>query len=306
MNIYDDDFMSTPNIGQPLVELLAMTIEPKPQLHKWLPAGLSLLAGKAKAGKSTVAEQIASEVSKDHKVCYLALEYNVRTAQARFNNFENLDNVHTVIEGQVAKFGKGAEEGLKDMVSKYEPALIVIDVLAKLKRPNMGNYDQEYEAMSELKELVDQFDIDCLAIHHTRKAPSGGLNTADDPFDTIMGSTALQGAVDNTLLLSRTEGLTKLSMKGRLIDEAEILLSYKDGKYLERTDAGAAFEASAPLKAEIVNLLAEQSLGVTAIADRLDRHKGQISEACKKMHEDGVLNRNENKTYYLTSSERAV
>ena len=89
MNIYDDDFMSNPNIGQPLVELLAMTIEPKPQLHKWLPAGLSLLAGKAKAGKSTVAEQIASEVSRDHKVCYLALEYNVRTAQARLNNFEN-------------------------------------------------------------------------------------------------------------------------------------------------------------------------------------------------------------------------
>ena len=92
MSIYDDDFMSNPNIGQPLVELLAMTIEPKPQLHKWLPAGLSLLAGKAKAGKSTVAEQIASEVSRDHKVCYLALEYNVRTAQARLNNFENLEN----------------------------------------------------------------------------------------------------------------------------------------------------------------------------------------------------------------------
>ena len=121
-----------------------------------------------------------------------------------------------------------------------------------------------------------------------------------------MGSTALQGAVDNTLLLSRADGLTKLSMKGRLIDEAEILLSYKDGKYLERTDAGAAFEASAPLRAEIVNLLAEQPLGVTAIADRLDRHKGQISEACKKMQKDGVLDRNEDKTYYLTSSERAV
>lgn len=95
-------------------------------------------------------------------------------------------------------------------------------------------------------------------------------------------------------------------MKGRLIDEAEILLSYKDGKYFERTDAGAGFEASAPLRAAIVNLLAEQSLGVTAIAKRLHRHKGQISEACKKMHEDAVLDSNEDKTYSLTSSERAV
>ena len=170
MNVYDDDFEYS-KYWTTLVELLAPTIEPKPQLHKWLPAGLSLLAGKAKAGKSTVAEQIASGVSRDHKVCYLALEYNERTAQARFDNFENLDNVHTVIEGQIAKFGKGAEEDLKDMVSKFEPALLVIDVLAKLKRPNMGNYDQEYEAMSELKELVDEFDIDCSdsCTHH---APS--------------------------------------------------------------------------------------------------------------------------------------
>ena len=95
-------------------------------------------------------------------------------------------------------------------------------------------------------------------------------------------------------------------MKGRLIDEAEILLSYKDGKYFERTDAGAAFEASAPLRAEIVNLLAKQSLGVTALANRLDRHKGQISEACKKMHEDGVLDRNEDKTYCLMNSRSTV
>ena len=55
----------------------------------------------------------------------------------------------------------------------------------------MGSYDQEYDDV-ELKELVDQYDIDCLAIHHTRKAPSGGINSADDPFDTIMGSTAIK------------------------------------------------------------------------------------------------------------------
>ena len=59
------------------------------------------------------------------------------------------------------------------MYLKTKPALLVIDVLAKLKRSNMGGYDQEYEAMSELKELVGKFDIDCLAIHHTRKAPQG-------------------------------------------------------------------------------------------------------------------------------------
>ena len=187
-----------------------------------------------------------------------------------------------------------------------KPVLLVIAVLAKLKRSNMGSYDQEYEAMSELKELVDQYDIDCLAIQHTRKAPSGDMNSADDPFDTIMVSTAIQGAVDNTLLLSRSDGLTKLSMKGRLINEAEILLSYNDGKYFERTDAGAAFESKTPLRAEIINLIAKQPLGVTDIANCLKRHKGQISAACAKMYDDGVLDRNEDKTYCVMKSRYSI
>ena len=34
MNVYDDDFMSTPNIGQPLVELLAISIDPKRNRQK--------------------------------------------------------------------------------------------------------------------------------------------------------------------------------------------------------------------------------------------------------------------------------
>ena len=71
-------------------------------------------------------------------------------------------------------------------------------------------------------------------------------------------------------------------------------------QYIERTDAGAVFEASAPLRAERVNLLAEQPLGVTAIADRLDPYKGQIREACKKMQEYGVLDRN--KIYFFIKS----
>ena len=95
-------------------------------------------------------------------------------------------------------------------------------------------------------------------------------------------------------------------MKGRLINEAEIILSYKDGKYFERTDAGAAFEAKSPLKAEIVNLLAKQPLGVTDIANCLKRHKGQISEACAKMYNEGLLDRNEDKAYSVMKSRTSI
>ena len=64
--------------------------------------------------------------------------------------------------------------------------------------------------------------------------------------------------------------------------------------------------SQAPLKAEIINLLANQSLGVTDIANCLKRYKGQISEACAKMYDDGVLDRNEDKTYCVMKSRTSI
>ena len=59
-----DEFYSTKIVGQPLIKLLAETIEYRDEIHEWLPPGLTLLGGKTKAGKSTLAEQIAEEISR--------------------------------------------------------------------------------------------------------------------------------------------------------------------------------------------------------------------------------------------------
>ena len=83
-NFSNEEPWNVPSIGQPLMALLSQSIETRDVVHPWLPAGLTLLAGKTKAGKSTFAEQIAEGVSIKKKVLYLALKYNVLTAQARF------------------------------------------------------------------------------------------------------------------------------------------------------------------------------------------------------------------------------
>ena len=82
-----DEFSSTKIVGQPLIQLLAETIEYRDEIHEWLPPGLTLLGGKTKARKSTSAEQIAEEISREKRVLYLALEYNKRVAQGRFERF---------------------------------------------------------------------------------------------------------------------------------------------------------------------------------------------------------------------------
>ena len=60
-------------VGQPLIRLFAGTIDYRDEIHEWLPPGLTLLGGKTKAGKSTLAEQIAEEISREKRVLYLAL-----------------------------------------------------------------------------------------------------------------------------------------------------------------------------------------------------------------------------------------
>ena len=84
-----------------------------------------------------------------------------------------------------------------------DPALLIIDILAKEKRLNTGYYDSEYQTMSEIKELLDQYDIDCSVLIHSGK-PS--FKYSDDPFDKITGSTTLQGVPDNLISITQSSG----------------------------------------------------------------------------------------------------
>ena len=153
-----------PVLGRSIGQLLTEQLEIKDDLHPWLPGGLTLLGGKTKSGKSTLAEQIAADISITENVLYLALEYNLRMAQGRFANFSSANKVHVVLEGEINRIGKGGERQLENLIRSLKPKLLIIDILAKLKRQNIGSYDAEYQAMTEIKELVDKYDMDCLVL----------------------------------------------------------------------------------------------------------------------------------------------
>jgi adenosyl cobinamide kinase/adenosyl cobinamide phosphate guanylyltransferase len=291
MNTLDfevDDPWDTPQIGRPLMSLLTETLEVREQPHSWLPAGLTLLGGKTKSGKSTLAEQIAEEISFDKKVLYLALEYNKRMAQGRFDRFKHYHQIHLVLEGEINRMGKGGERELEDLISTYNPELVIVDILAKLKRQNTGHYDAEYQAMTDIKELIDKYDKDCLVLTHSGKPTA---NDSGDPFDKIIGSTALQGVPDNLMVLSQSNGQTKLHTKGRLIFPSEKTLSFENGKYTERSGVGAEYQDKAPAKAEVLKLLETKKMTVSEMAHALGKDKGQISNICAKLSEDGQIKR---------------
>lgn len=296
----DDDPWDVPSIGRPLMELLTETLDIRENLHDWLPSGLTLLGGKSKSGKSTLAEQIAEELSLYKKVLYLALEYNKRTAQIRFDRFTPDHKIHIVLEGELNRMGKGGETELDDLIYACKPDLVIVDVLAKLKRHNSGSYDAEYESMSELKELMDKYDVDCLVLTHTGK-PSN--NDGDDLFDKIIGSTALLGVPDNLMLLANSNGQTKLVTKGRLIHQSEKVLSFENGKYTERTGASAEYEDKAPIQASVLKELEIKPSTVSELVEVLGKDKGQISNICKALSEAGKITRSHrNAAWQLTDA----
>ena len=289
--IYDsthEDDLQMRCVGRSLMEVLTETLEIKPQLHSWLPPGLTLLGGKTKSGKSTLAEQIAEEISENKKVLYLALEYNKRMAQGRFKRFTPKHQIHLVLEGEMNRIGNGGEQELENLLFHYKPKLVIVDILAKIKRKNNGHYDEEYKAMTEIKELIDQFDIDCLVLTHSSKPSS---NDSDDPFDKIIGSTALQGVPDNLMVLEQSKGQTKLHTKGRLIYPSEKVLNFQEGRYQELTGASAEYEDKAPVQALVIKELEKAPKTVKELSDTLSKDKGQISNVCSSLAYDGMISR---------------
>ena len=82
-------------------------------------------------------------------------------------------------------------------------AVLAQDTLATVKPVNatrQSDYQADYAALRDLHGLANDLGIGIVAVHHVRKAE------ADDPFDTVSGSTGLTGAADTTLILTkRTE-----------------------------------------------------------------------------------------------------
>ena len=114
-------------------------------------------------------------------------------------------------------------------------------------------------------------------------------NDSDDPFDKIIGSTALQGVPDNLMVLEQSKGQTKLHTKGRLIYPSEKILNFEGGKYTERTGASAEYEDKAPVQALVLRELEKAPMTVTALGDALGKDTGQISNICSSLATEGKI-----------------
>jgi hypothetical protein len=224
------DGHATPTITA--AELMDMTFEPT----RWvvpdvLPEGLSLLAGKPKKGKSWMALGMCEAVAaggvafgtrrvEQGDTLYLALEDNRKRLQKRLKKVLNgepaPDRMH--LHTEWPRLDEGGAEQLDEWLTNHPDArLVVIDTLAKIRRPASGAnfYGEDYAALEKLLPLAAKHGVAIVVIHHLRKM------AASDPMDEISSSTGLTAGVDGFLILRRTPGSKgpTLFVDGRDIEE---------------------------------------------------------------------------------------
>ena len=191
-----------------------------------LPAGLSLLAGASKAGKSWLClwlclqlaqgSEIWNRPTQSQTVLYLCLEDTLARIQTRlFRLAGDVVPSRLYCQTQCGCIGEGLELQIEKFLFRHpETGLVVIDTLQKIRpaETNTSAYAGDYQDMSTLKALADSHNIGILLVHHLRK------QGAADPFQQISGSNGLMGAADTSLLLQRQ----------RMSNTAKLLVTSRD------------------------------------------------------------------------------
>ena len=198
-----------------LSDFMEMDIPPTRWIVKDLISeGVTFISAPPKVGKSWLCLDLAVSVARGGKVLgfqtnkceavYLALEDNKSRLQDRLKRY--LGNgtpptgVHLTTDSLI--YGKGLIEQLEQLPSTV--GLVIIDTFVKvkpLKRNNSDAYDVDSKMLGDFQRLAFDKHLAIVFVHHNRKDAYARIDA--DPFDCLLGSTALQGACDCMLVIKK-------------------------------------------------------------------------------------------------------
>jgi hypothetical protein len=178
--------------------------------------------------------------------------------------------------------------------------LVTVDVLQKIRGRSGSTkdvYAADYETASALKSLADRREISLLLIHHLRKAPG------DDPLDEVSGSTGLTGAVDTILVLKKEKGRGLLYVRGRDVEEKELVLDrVEGGGWILIGDAEECRRSNA--QEDILEAIRDddQPTELKDIIERTGLKKRNVLYSLDKLLNDGIIRRTSRGLYVKCSA----
>lgn len=258
--------------------------------------GLSVIVAKPKAGKSTLARQLALCVARGE-------DFLSRETAAGLVVYLALEERRGDVKGHFRAMGADGEEPIKvfagmapadaiahvrEMAMIERPVLIVVDTLARLARiKDLNDYAQTTEGIQPLLAIAREVGSHVCLLHHARKGESKGI-------DSILGSTGIAGSVDTIVALHRCEKYRTISSIQRVGEDIEeTVLDFDTGR--RWTTLGDSREQAEidRVKAAILDFLQTQGEPVEekAIGEGIEATKAYRVRALRQLVSESTVER---------------
>jgi hypothetical protein len=274
-------------------------------------AGLSILAARPKAGKSTLARNLVLAVARGEPflgrtttagtVLYLALEEKRAELRRHFRKMGANDEPILIYCATAPADGVAQ---LSEAVMQEPPALVIIDPIIRLSRMvDSNSYSEVSKALEPFIALARDSGAHVMLVHHAGRANPGGV-------DAPMGSTAFAGSVDTILVMTRTDCMRTLSSVQRYGDDLdEIVLTMDDMRRINVSGTKQQFEEREARKAIVAFLEKHPDAKQKELREKIKLRWQTVWAALAAMIEDGTVTRQgeggkqDPYKYYLTPPE---
>lgn len=250
-----------------------------------IPAGLTVLAGAPKRGKSWMSLKMAICVSegepffgfrcKKGAVLYADLEsrdYRVQDRMEKLLAGPGPSNLYFCHECE--RLDGALLDQLKGWIDQVEhPAMIIIDTLGRVKggtKRGENAYESDTRIFGRLQSFALEHKVAIVCVHHLKK--SNGDQA--DYFERISGSMGITGACDAVMVLAgkRGEETSVLRSSSRDFEAQDFVVKFNSGDWtLVSCDSEQYHEMREYNQSSVVR-------GVIAVAHRYGCWQGTMSE----------------------------
>ncbi len=263
-------------------------------------SGFSIIAAKPKVGKSTLARQVAHAVARGDSffgcettkgtVLYLALEEKRSEVKRHFRQLSDVfgDAEKDSLQVYADAVPKDPHSWLEKKIKESKPVLVIIDTLFRFVSIKNGNdYAEVTTALSPLLALARNHGAHLMVVHHAGKGGREG-------GDSILGSTAIFGSVDTSIILRRTESKRTIETQQRYGKDMDpTLLVFDDTT--QTTSLGGTKEED-DIKTAKVGILdffktIEGPVGEAVIREDVEGRIGPKSKALRQLVISGEITR---------------